>query len=53
MFLTALRVLTQYNQGTASAPEDIRALKASAMPGEKRSRLDMLACAVIQRELDT
>ena len=52
LFLIALRVLTQFNQGTASAPEDLGALKASARPGEKRFRLDVLACAIIQRELD-
>jgi hypothetical protein len=51
MFLIALRVLTQFNQGMVSAPEDVIALKQSALAGEKRLRLDALACAVIEREL--
>jgi hypothetical protein len=50
-FLIAHRVLTQFNQGIDSAPEDVIALKQCALPGEKRLRLDTLACAVIDREL--
>jgi len=51
LFLTAWRVVTQFNGGAAPAAEDVRILKLSARQGEKKLRIDALACAIIQREL--
>ncbi len=51
LFQVALRVWIQYNTNTAYAEEDVEILKLAALPEERRLRIDMLACAIIRREL--
>ena len=51
LFLIALRVLTQFNEGLHPSPEDISVLQRSGLPDQETLHVDELACAVIQRAL--
>lgn len=51
VFLTAWRVLTQFNAGQQPAADDLVVLKQSARSAEKRLRADDLAFAIMRREL--
>jgi hypothetical protein len=51
LFLLALRVWTQFNSGLPLEAADVEALKSKALPGERKFRIDELACAIIEREL--
>ena len=51
LFRTAHRVWTQFNSGNIPAQPDVEMLKRNALPQERRLKIDILACAIIQREL--
>jgi phosphate uptake regulator len=51
LFMTAWRVLTQFNAGQQPAAGDLSLLKEKARSTEKRLRIDDLACAIMRREL--
>jgi hypothetical protein len=51
LFQAAHRVWTQFNTGLPLATADVALLKNTARAEERRLRIDVLACNIIQREL--
>lgn len=51
LYMAALRVLGQINQGAEFSAEDLSLLRRHARPGETSLPVDVLCCEIIQREL--